>query len=242
MNYRKWLDHWGWNGWILDFNWSVEVVCFCVFFFTILYDDIIGIHSCKLLWNTDWPITLIVFPYPVTCACSWLCNSLLWLMFTVVCYKASVKLPISPNECAHVHIRPCIHRLFRCDATHRQWTFALLRWSYPMLYPLSKIKIHSLCGASQGNKGTRHRGTAYGYRQWQGLIHQSKRNSSLVVIAIVEKSYRYVENWNKSLFIGLCSFIWCLICSNQARNAKDKLKSCPSVIFFIDFSPMVVSL
>ncbi len=39
-----------------------------------------------------------------------------------------------------------------------------------MLCPLSKTKIHCLCGTSQGNKGTRHKGTAYnGYRALDAL-------------------------------------------------------------------------
>ncbi len=39
-----------------------------------------------------------------------------------------------------------------------------------MLYPLSKTKAHGLCGASQGNKDTRHKGTAYGYRALMVLV------------------------------------------------------------------------
>ena len=34
----------------------------------------------------------------------------------------------------------------------------------------AKINVHSLCGASQGNKGTRHKGTSYGYRAL-GVFH-----------------------------------------------------------------------
>ena len=41
-----------------------------------------------------------------------------------------------------------------------------------ILYPLSITTIHYLCGASQGNKGTRHKGTAYGYRALQDNVHQ----------------------------------------------------------------------
>ncbi len=35
-----------------------------------------------------------------------------------------------------------------------------LKW----VLPLSKTKVHFLCVATRGNKGTRHRGTSYGYR------------------------------------------------------------------------------
>ncbi len=41
--------------------------------------------------------------------------------------------------------------LFPCDAPHRQWTFVLLSGCICMFYPLSKAKVHCLCGASQGN-------------------------------------------------------------------------------------------
>ncbi len=36
--------------------------------------------------------------------------------------------------------------------------------------PLSKTKIHFLCGASQGNKGTSHKETACGYRAFKRLF------------------------------------------------------------------------
>ena len=52
--------------------------------------------------------------------------------------------------------------LFLCDAPHRRWTFVLLSgYNIRIRSLLSKTKVHYLCGASQRNKGTRHKGSAY---------------------------------------------------------------------------------
>ncbi len=70
------------------------------------------------------------------------------------------------------------------------------------MYPLSETKVHCLCGASQGKKGTRYKGTAYGYR---ALIFSLLKDLSVMTIPTTNKlpcSFLFI-NLNHSIFIHL---------------------------------------
>ena len=64
----------------------------------------------------------------------------------------------SMNKARHITTRSEDLLQFTSTASHNVLGTTL--W----IRPLSKTKIHCLCGLSHGNKSTRHKGKAYGYR------------------------------------------------------------------------------
>ncbi len=102
------------------------------------------------------------FCFVKSCKPSWACKPWSGMPPGRVIYKRAIR------------VRPCIHRLltlwrvplFPCDVTHKQWTFVLLSRCNIMdtCTATKHNKVHCLCGTLQGNKGTHHKGTSYGYR------------------------------------------------------------------------------
>ncbi len=87
------------------------------------------------LWSWSWWSSRDVMRYS---------SKVLYLQVGPLC-----RMPLVPCvPCATQTMKP----LF-CNSGYNIW-----------IRPLSKTKLHCMCGASQVNKGIHHKGTAYGYR------------------------------------------------------------------------------
>ncbi len=92
--------------------------------------------------------------------------------------------------------------------------------------PLRKTKVHYLCGVSQGNKGTCHKGTAYGYRALDARLGWLLINKVFLVTIGPRYILHKVAHWKQCILWeghGSFSGSGVLLVINHTNNVRFEL-------------------